>query len=156
MVTFILLSTLAFGKSLPVPPTGEAHKISCPQLNFFNIRRQTRTDLLIDPPPKGWELVATQNQSGKEDAWYPTVPAGASVEIRKNEVYLRCEYKPRNWVQRWVLGSATLEKNLGPYRQGMLCWTFEGVERRPVHRMLGKEEPIFLPCLEGTCELVCS
>lgn len=140
----------------PAPSATGGKSITCPRLNFFNIRRQIRTELSIDPLPADWELVATQNPGAKEDLWYPTIPSGASLEVRNYEVFLRCEYKPRNWIQRWVLGAATIEKNLGRYRVGYLCWTFEGVDRKPVHRILTKEEPIFLPCLGGICELLCN
>lgn len=149
--------SLAVGSEPLLPPVTGGKKLTCPQLNFFNVRRQIKTDLQVDTPPTGWEVVSTQNPGAHEDLWYPTIPSGASLQVRGGDIFLRCEYKPRNWIQRWVLGSATIEKSIGPLRPGRtLCWTIEGVERRPAHRLLTKEEPIFLPCIGGLCEILCS
>ncbi len=141
---------------MPMPPVSGGKTITCPAVNFFNIRQQTKSELSIDDPPSGWEVIRTQNPNAKEDLWFPTIAVGAVLEIRKSDLYLQCDYKPRNWIQYWILGSATLEKRIGPFRQGMLCWTFEGPERNPVHRLLTPHEAVYLPCIGGKCELLCS
>ncbi|MBI1861712.1 MAG: hypothetical protein HYR96_12415 [Deltaproteobacteria bacterium] len=143
--------------SLAAPPEGPHGKqITCPALNFFNVRKQSRTEISLDDPPSGWEIVSTQNQAAKEDIWYPTIPTGAHIFIRQSDIYLRCEYKPRNWVQLWIPGAATIEKKLGPFRLQLLCWTFEGLDKTPIHRVLTKDDSLFLPCMEGVCDAICS
>lgn len=152
LVAFVLF---AFSEDME-PPIAGGKSITCPSLNFFNIRRQVKTDLAIDDPPTGWKLIRAENASSRKDNWYPTVPAGATVEVRRNAVFLRCDYKPRNWVVAWIPGSAMIEKNIGVYRLGTLCWSFEGPERKPNRRQLTSDEKIFLPCGGGKCELLCS
>ena len=145
--------TFAAAPSLDTP---HGKQVSCPSLNFFNIRKQTKTEVSIDDPPKGWEIISTQNQTAKEDIWHPTLPAGAHIFVRQNDIFLRCDYTARNWVQRWVPGSATIEKKLGQFRLQLLCWTFEGPDHSPVHHVLTKDDNLFLPCLEGTCDALCA
>lgn len=156
LFSFLILSAPALSAEPPLPPVSGGKEISCPNINFFNIRLQAQTELSIDDPPEGWEVIRTQNPSAKADVWFPTIPAGAMLEVRKNDLYLQCDYKPRNWIQNWVLGSATVEKKLGRFRQGMICWTFEGQNRTPVHRVVSPTEAIHLPCIGGKCELLCS